>query len=97
MKFFVLLTMLVISAAALAQSAAPSQPSTTPSSTMSDSEGTMNTVPDSAKNSEDLKTHQQKMEDEASRGLDSAEGSSTESTDMNTVPSQNPDASTTTP
>lgn len=94
MKFFVMLTMLVASAAALAQSAAPSQPATAPSSTMKDSEGSMNTTPEAAKNIEETKKHPQKMEEDAARGLDSAEGSE-DLMDMNTVPAQNPDTTTT--
>lgn len=97
MKFFVMLTMLAISAVSFAQSAAPADTVTPAGSIHSDSEGSMNTTPEAVKNIDtsdtNTRTHQQKMEDEANRGLDSAqtvEPSATESTDMNTVPAQTP-------
>jgi hypothetical protein len=101
MKFFIVLTMLAVSGLAAAQSSAsPSTvtPTASGSTTSPDSSGTMNTDAEDMKNKniDSTKTEEQRMEDSADRGLDSAEGSINDNTDMNTVPSQNP-ASTTTP
>lgn len=93
MKFLMVLTLLAVSGIASAQMDSDTSPTTvTP-----DSSGTMNSDADMKKNKniDSTRTEQQRMEDSADRGLDSAEGSMNNDTDMNTVPSQNP--STTTP
>ena len=105
MKFFIVLTMLAISGLASAQmssgtssSSSKVTPSATGTAHTPDSAGSMNTKVEETKSKHIDSTHteQQKMEDSADRGLDSAEGSMNDNIDMNTVPSQNP-ASTTTP
>lgn len=105
MKFFIVLTMLAVSGLAAAQmgsgsgsSSSTVSPSASGSTSTPDSSGSMNTDAEDTKNQniDSTKSNQQRMEDRSDAGLDSAEGSINNNSDMNTVPSQNP-SSTTTP
>jgi hypothetical protein len=97
MKFFMMLTLLAVSGIASAQMGSDTAlPTASGTSVTPDSSGTMNSDADMKKNKniDSTRTEQQKMEDSADRGLDSAEGSINNETDMNTVPSQNPSMTT---